>query len=356
MAKEEMLIHKRGLVRGKVTRIRNSLKKMEDDQQQVSLPHIRVLSKNLDMHYSEYNQVQDEILSVCAPSGRGVHEEKYEEFEELFNDTSFMIERLKDALAPVPIHAIVPAGQQVAEQQQVIVQQQALRAPLPTFDGKYENWPRFKTMFQDLMRRSTDCDAIKLYHLEKSLVGSAAGVIDSQTLQDNNYNQAWQILEDRFENQRLIIDNHIRGLLNLKKMSKKSSKELRELIDECSRHVENLKFMKQKLLGVSELFVVNILTAALDKETREHWESTLTHGELPKYDDTIECLKQRCLVLERCETANTSTVERPLVNSKVSALPKSILELPTQSHHKTKLFVNCAMANTQTISAWSFAT
>jgi hypothetical protein len=125
-------------------------------------------------------------------------------------------------------------------------------------------------MFQDIMNRSPDCDAIKLFHLEKSLVGDAAGVIDSQTIQDNNYGQAWAILEQRYENKRLIVDLHIRGLLNLKRMSKKSSKELRQLLDECCRHVENLKFLGQELQGVAELFVVNVLTAALDKETREH--------------------------------------------------------------------------------------
>lgn len=322
MAEEDVLVHKRGLVRAKVTRIRNSIRKLEADPQQASLPQIRVYAKNMDIHYSEYNQVQDEILSLCAPSARGTHEEKYEEFEELFNDTSLLIERLKDSLAPPPMHAVIPAQ---SAGQQVIVQQQALRAPFPTFDGKYENWPRFKSMFQDLMRRSSDCDAIKLYHLEKSLVGSATGVIDSQTLQDNNYRQAWQILEDRYENERLIIDTHIRGLLNLKRLTKKSSNELRELVDECCRHVESLKFLKQELLGVSELFVVNVLTAALDKETREHWESTLTHGQLPKYTDTINWLKHRCLVLERCETANPLfTVPKPLMNSRMSVPIKQI--------------------------------
>ncbi|XP_062704435.1 uncharacterized protein LOC134286779 [Aedes albopictus] len=324
MAEEEILVHKRGLVRGKVTRIRNCLRKLEADLQQASLPQIRVFAKNMDMHYNEYNQVQDAILSVCAPSVRGTHEEKYEEFEVLFNETSLIIERLKDALlAPQPEHAVVPV--QAAGQQQVIVQQQALRAPFPTFDGKYENRPRFKAMFQDLMRRSPDCDAVKLYHLEKSLVDSAAGVIDSQTLQDNNYAQAWQILEDRFENERLIIDNHIRGLLNLKRMSKKSSKELRLLVDECSRHVESLKFLKQELLGVSELFVVNLLTSALDTETREYWESTLAHGVLPEYKDTIGWLKQRCLVLERCESASSaSVVQKSLANAKTGASLKPV--------------------------------
>ncbi|XP_055543082.1 uncharacterized protein LOC129728654 [Wyeomyia smithii] len=223
---------------------------------------------------------------ACAENQRDAQERKYEEFEVLYNATCLVIESLKDALSTSQIISV--AQPEAAQQSQVIVQQQSLRAPLPTFDGKYEHWPRFKAMFQDLMSRSSDCDAIKLYHLEKSLVGDAAGIIDSQTIQDNNYAQAWTILEQRFENKRLIVDLHIRGLLNLKRKTKKSSKELRLLLDECCRHVENLKFLGQELLGVSELFVVNVLTAALDKETREHWESTLDHGVLSMYSVTLK--------------------------------------------------------------------
>lgn len=111
---------------------------------------------------------------------------------------------------------------------QVIVQQQPLKAPIPTFDGRYENWPRFKSMFQDIMSRCSDSDAIKLHHLEKALVGAASGILDAKTLPDNNYSHAWDILIDRYENPRVIIDTHIDGLLAIKKMSKESYKELRE--------------------------------------------------------------------------------------------------------------------------------
>lgn len=34
---------------------------------------------------------------------------------------------------------------------QVIVQQQPLKAPIPIFDGRYEDWPKFKAMFLDVM-------------------------------------------------------------------------------------------------------------------------------------------------------------------------------------------------------------
>ncbi|XP_062704228.1 uncharacterized protein LOC134286610 [Aedes albopictus] len=302
MSDEELklLVHKRGQVKSKVTRIRNSLKAAEDDPTTTSFAQLRVFARSLEIHYREYNEIHDALISACLANQRDPQEKKYEEFEVLFNETSLVIESLKDAKVPEPIGA---AAQPAAVQPQ-IVQQQALKAPLPTFDGKYEHWPRFKAMFQDIMGRSPDCDAIKLYHLEKSLVGAATGVIDSQTIQDNNYAQAWAILEERYENKRLIVDLHIRGLLNLKRMTRKSSKELRQLLDDCCRHVENLKFLGQELEGVSELFVVNVLTAALDKETREYWESKLDHGELPTYEDTVECLKNRCLILERCETAN----------------------------------------------------
>lgn len=177
-------------------------------------------------------------------------------------------------------------------------------------------------MFLDLMSRSRDSDAIKLYHLDKALIGGAAGMLDPKTISDNNYAHAWRILEERFENQRVIVDNHIRGLLNLKRMSKESYTDLRELLDECIRHVENLKFHGQALTGVSELMVVNLLTGALDKYTRKQWESTLDHGELPNYYDTITFLKTQCNILERCEAASESTKSiqpKPAASSKIPA-------------------------------------
>lgn len=89
--------------------------------------------------------------------------------------------------------------------------------PLLVFDGSYENWFKFKTMFTDVMAKyPNETDAVKLYHLEKALTGKAVGAIDQQTLKDNNYAGAWKILTERFENRRTIIDIHTNGILNLK--------------------------------------------------------------------------------------------------------------------------------------------
>ncbi|XP_065094004.1 uncharacterized protein LOC135714552 [Ochlerotatus camptorhynchus] len=157
-------------------------------------------------------------------------------------------------------------------------------------------------------------DAVKLYHLEKSLVGAAAGVIDIKTINDNNYQRAWKILEDRFENKRNIIETHLRGLSKMKRMTKESSTELRELVEECTRHVDHLEFMGQHCEGVSHLMVILHLSDALDPETKKLWEATLEYGELPTYNETIDFLRKRCQILERCEAPESSVNPKAKVN------------------------------------------
>ncbi|XP_055527349.1 uncharacterized protein LOC129719969 [Wyeomyia smithii] len=151
------------------------------------------------------------------------------------------------------------------------------------------------------MANSGDTDAIKLYHLDKALTGDAAGILDAKILSKGNYQQAWEILSDRYENKRVLVETHIRGLLNLKKMTSESHKELREIITEANRHVESLRYLQQEITGVSEHIIVYLLISALDKATRKSWEATKKKGELPNYKQVNEFLKSRCQILENCE-------------------------------------------------------
>lgn len=314
-----LLIYKRGQVKAKVTRLRNSIR---TERQQMNLPRVQVMKTNLDKHYNEYLLYHSQVLDNVNKKGRKSQETKYEEFEELYTDTLVVLQTIEGVLStPPPGSSGIPTASN-----RVIVQQQSFRAPLPTFDGKYENWPKFKSMFLDLMKHSSDSDAVKLYHLEKSLVGSASGIIDIRTINDNNYKRAWKILEDRFENTRNIIETHLRGLMKLKKMTKESSVELRDLVEECTRHVDNLEFMGQRFDGVSHLMVIVHLSDALDPETRKLWEATLDYGELPSYPDTIDFLKKRCQILERCEIpiAATNRIQQRSKGSEKPATNKGV--------------------------------
>ncbi|XP_038117277.1 uncharacterized protein LOC119769333 [Culex quinquefasciatus] len=304
--KVKLLVRKRGQAMAKVTNTKKTVDTIGND---LTPAQLLVFQKQLNNYYSEWHFFHDQILDLVDDEQVQDHMDNCNKFEEHYAVVLTVLETVSLAQA-------APARQE----EKVVFQQQPLKVPMPSFDGKYENWPKFKSMFLDLMSRSRDSDAIKLYHLDKALVGSAAGFIDAKTINDNNYEHAWNMLEEQYENLRIIVDTHIRGLLSLKKMTKESYKELKELLDECTRHVANLEYHGQELTGVSELMVVNLLSEALDKGTRKNWESTLARGELPTYEDTVAYLKAQCNVLERCEAASAST-KSP--QTKSTAAPKT---------------------------------
>ncbi|XP_055586460.1 uncharacterized protein LOC129739089 [Uranotaenia lowii] len=280
-------------VHKKIVRVQNSLSAAE-----YKVPHaqLKTYRRNLDAAYTEYSGFHSKVMELVPEEELERAETVYTKFEECFNLVFAAVEEL------IMEHDATPASARMA-QPQVVVQQQPLKVPIPTFDGEYSNWPKFKAIFQDLMEKSNDSDAVKLYHLDKALVQSAAGALDAKVITEGNYEQAWNILTDRYENKRVIVESHIRGLLTLQKMSSETHKELRRLLDESTRHVESLKYLKQEFTGISEVMVVYLVTSALDRNTRKAWESHQKRGELPKYEPTITFLKSRCQILENCEAS-----------------------------------------------------
>lgn len=88
---------------------------------------------------------------------------------------------------------------------------------------------------------------------------------------------------------------------------------------------------------------MHILSATLDEETRELWEGSIEHGELPKYKETIDFLKKRCLVLERCEVSKPLVSSKPVV-SKLSSVKSSMKVAATMSSNNAcSNSVNCVV-------------
>ncbi|KXJ68157.1 hypothetical protein RP20_CCG005380 [Aedes albopictus] len=278
--------------------------------------HLKVYAAKLHSAYDEYSKYHSKIIAIIPDDEVNAQENECIRFENNFQHTSAAVEA---RILRTPVIQMAPPAQ-------VVVHQQPLKAPIPTFDGEYTKWPKLKAMFQDVMAQSRDSDAIKLYHLDKALVGAAAGVLDVKTINDGNYAQAWTLLAERYENKRVIVETHIRGLLSLKKMTSESHRELRSLLDECINHVESLAYLKQQVSEVSELMVVCLLTGALGKSTRKQWEQTLKPGELPQYKSTVAFLKAQCQVLERCEAAYSQTTTKQIPKQQGTELKTQYLD------------------------------
>lgn len=325
----DALIHLRDGVFNKVASLKTKLAAIPNPER--TAPVVRANRRMLEQMTDEFEKIHQRVILMAGANTRGQHDQKQEEFHQLNYEITLTLEKWTEDLVPIaagPSSALAPA------RPQPIVIQQPLPRILPTFDGNYENWEKFKIMFRDVVDRSSEPDRIKLYHLEEALTGAAGAVIDAKTIQDGNYAHAWTLLEERFEDKRRMVDLHIGGLLRVKKLTKESHEELRSLVENFVSHVENLKFLGQEFTGVSEQIAVYLLTHALDEDTYKFWEATVKRGELPKYDEAVKFLKGRISVLERWESTKEAAGNQ-------RERPRTKTSPPEQPYH----IANTAIAN-----------
>ncbi|XP_062713174.1 uncharacterized protein LOC134290145 [Aedes albopictus] len=290
------LTARRTAVAAKLQRVKDLLGQAAN----ITVYHLETYLRRVDSCYEEYNTIQNEVYTEF-PGQRLEQERYFVEFENVYEDLRIELCQAIDGIRKNDNKLTVA---EVIPQPAAVNHVPGLpNVPLPSFDGAYEKWYRFKQLFVDLMQKHHHLsDATKLYYLQQCLKGKAESVLSDQVVNENNFQLAWKALEERFENKRTIVDVHIGGLLNLRKMTKESSIELRQLVDDCSRHVEALKFHALPMQGMSEQLVVSLLTSKLDNATAALWENSVEPRELPEYEETIQFLQNRCFVLERCES------------------------------------------------------
>ncbi|XP_039435934.2 uncharacterized protein LOC120417801 [Culex pipiens pallens] len=282
--------------------------------------------------YDEYNTFQNLIHALpLSDNLRTEHEEKYVEFESLYTDTAVRLSTLIER-ATKPVPAPVPNASAVVLRQAERLNLPALQVPLPTFDGSYEY--SFKAMFTTIMNRyQHEEPALKLYHLRRCLVDKAEGIIDQEIIDNNDYDAAWLLLKQQYEDKRIIVDKHVDNLFNLPRISQESATNMRKMINVCTKNVEALKKQNLLAVGLGEQMLVNLIAAKMDKKLRVAWEARQKKDVLSTYDATMEFLQEQCRIYEKFDT-------KPATES---AKPKAVARSHTLVTSETKSELKCAV-------------
>nr|XP_029724589.1 uncharacterized protein LOC115264714 [Aedes albopictus] len=339
------LINQRAAVYGKVARVRAALWH-SDDQPNPNIENIHFLQlhqKTVENCYHECNAIQNQIHALPLSEKRQQEEtQSYIDFESLYNHVSIQLCTLIEAATEAKIKAAPPVGPPNAVVQPAIPIQPylpPLQVPLPTFDGSYEKWYSFKAMFTTVMNRyQQEEPALKLFHLRNSLVGKAAGIIDQDLVNNNDYNAAWRVLTERYEDKRVVVDKHVENLFNLPKVGQENATNMRKMIDTCTRNVEALKHQNLPVDGLGEQMLVNLIAAKMDKKLRMSWEARQKKNVLSTYAATMDFLQEQCRICEKLDT----TV-KPLTES---AKPKAAARshtLVTSENKFEKLEQKCPL-------------
>lgn len=174
----------------------------------------------------------------------------------------------------------------------------------PSFSGKIEDWQSFIDLFNAIIDSSNLDNVQKFLYLKGALSGEALKLINELPLTNQNYINALQLLKTRFENKLIVINAHLKGMLDVPIITKGSGKQLRYFLTHIKQHLNSLKALK---LPVKEwdVLLIFLFTQKLDFQTHKAYELEKTTGTtstmLPTVDEFIEFLEKRCVALENIE-------------------------------------------------------
>ncbi|XP_018405227.1 PREDICTED: uncharacterized protein LOC108781676 [Cyphomyrmex costatus] len=310
MSTEESLAvlkRKRATLKSSCTRIRTYVESVGAVTPAIAA-QLQERKDKLDHYWSEYDQIQSNLEAL---------DEKEEAdragFEEAFYVLSAKIRELLSPPSAVSRDTTASPSTSSVRESFNGVTQTHVRLPklnLPTFSGSYDEWFPFHDNFMSVIHNNVTLSNIQRFqYLRASLTGEASKVVNSLEITEANYSVAWALLCKRYDNKRVIVENHIRALVDTPSIAKENAKDLRRLADDASRRLHALQALKCPTNHWDDLLVY-ILKSKLDKVTMREWQTSLTGDERPTLKQFLDFIAHQCQTLEATHGSGSDSVAK----------------------------------------------
>ncbi|XP_077268718.1 uncharacterized protein LOC143900848 [Temnothorax americanus] len=180
----------------------------------------------LEDYWRDYDAVQSELESLDEgeANDRACFEDSY------YTLCGKIIEILSPSESPTPsLTSPSPLASGLSNASDSRANIRLPKLDLSKFTGKYEEWFSFFDGFHSIIHTNASISNVeKLQYLRGCLSGEASDVISSLEISELNYDVAWRLLKDRYNNKRVIIQTHVKAIIELPPMSKEIAITSRE--------------------------------------------------------------------------------------------------------------------------------
>lgn len=232
------LIVRRATIKAQLTRFKSYLEKWSErpDEQQL----VERFEK-FRTTWVSFDEVQTSIELDTTDTGTQAAANERAHFEELYFELAARAQRRLASVRPPTTNDNITMAQDQLPIQNVKANIKLSTINLPIFSGNYEEWLGFCDNFTSIVHDNANLTPVQqLQYLRSSLKGEAALVIQSLETSSQNYEIAWALIVERYDNKRIIVQSHIRALFDLPTIAKESSTQLRSLVDAALRHTRAL--------------------------------------------------------------------------------------------------------------------
>lgn len=178
---------------------------------------------------------------------------------------------------------------------------------LPIFNGDKENWVLFREQFLTFVHnRKKISNAIKMQQLFSHLSEKALRAIRGITPVASNYERAWKVLNDRYNNNQILVNHHLKRFFNLAPITRDDPVRLLTLIDGANELINSLPGINEPMVTWDSILIFCVFNK-LDHASQEAWQANCMTIDKPSFDQFLQFLERRA----QTNAAATSTLLTP---------------------------------------------
>ncbi|KAJ8959564.1 hypothetical protein NQ317_009215 [Molorchus minor] len=146
--------------------------------------------------------------------------------------------------------------------------------------------------------------AQKFIYLKTHLAGEPLTEVREMLVTDDNYKTALDLLKKRYSNKLVIINSHLKALIETPNVTKGDASNLRRFLSHIKQHINSLKSLEVPV-DTWDLMLIYLLSHKLDFRTHQSYELEKPSNDLPKLVDLIDFIEKRCTALENVTVPDT---------------------------------------------------
>ncbi|XP_013178720.1 PREDICTED: uncharacterized protein LOC106125857 [Papilio xuthus] len=324
----ERLINRRSNYKGRLKRIYNFVDEQKNHEKIFELQTRQTEMAGL---YEKYNTTQEDIEMIDDQATKSHEQERASTEEKYFSYAAKIAEILKE-------HELNRSASSCQSVLQPNLKPSVTKIPnlqIPSFDGNLTEWSSFKSLFDGVIDSHEQLTHLQKFQYLKSLLrGEAAGLIDSLTVTEENYQHALSILTKRYDNKLITVNFHLKNILSVTSISKIN---LKNFLTRLQQSLDSLKALNVPV-DTWDLILIYIIIQKLDQSLRSAWELDYKCEELPKLSQLLDFLNHRARAFELMYDQNQN-VMKP--NTQIYNKPK----LTRVSTHVGTVTSSCSLCN-----------
>lgn len=312
------LLVKRSSVKGQITRFKNYLDKVTGQSllDAVEIAELSLKISKLESQSIKYDELQTQIELLNSDN----LENEFDERERIEQDFILCLATAKNVLEVQ--NEIKSTAQEKKRRESLFHDSHSQcgldvsdgiilpKIQISKYDGSFFSWMQFRDSFTNLIHNNERISDIQKFHyLISYLEGDAARVISNIEVSSANYKDAWQLLYDRYNNKRLLINYHLKSLFNTQPLTRETEGSLRFLVDHITKNLRALANLGQPTQHWDTL-IIFFISSKLENNTLVKWEE---HRNNIKEFPTLEQFKQ--FLIDRAHVLESTSRNKLLISN-----------------------------------------